>query len=551
MMKKSARNKYIASGLILVVLIAAFLFYLFANDSLIYISSVTLEDKEGNKIVLEDEESIDFYISITENASLFTELPLDPSTYRVLNVTYSKMSDLKYTYYLTDNSRNCFFKTPDGELYNLNRTMGEALLAREEMFFAYDAAYPTPPVITVGEKKYTPAVTDFTWKYRTATGKFLDSRALTPTDVKTFDMIFPEQLDVTFPVTPDYLETHVYRIEADGTEIEVTGREDFNADTTLRYVYKANWYEVPDCKYYGQVEYTFFIRYKTVVSAAMTPCLSDDPHAAAVSPGGTVFIRLFNAANKEVSFDAGDLAPAPTFIGTGDTRYLLLAVPAAAAEGTYPLHIQAGDFSLDLTLNVSKRTYREDGTLDPSRLGLTPDQYYEIFSQFCKELPTLAGASSQVPLWSGNGFISPLGADSTFSLSTHFHETMTLTGSTHAYRHDAVDLLSSSADPDILASSDGVVVFAGETEYGGNTVIIDHGLGLRTVYCHLSQIDVLAGDGVKTGNTIGKMGKTGKVTGRHLHFAAMVGDVFIDPLLLFETDADGRPLYLAYFVGLE
>jgi murein DD-endopeptidase MepM/ murein hydrolase activator NlpD len=61
-------------------------------------------------------------------------------------------------------------------------------------------------------------------------------------------------------------------------------------------------------------------------------------------------------------------------------------------------------------------------------------------------------------------------------------------------------------------------------------VLIDHGLGLATLYGHLSRIDVAAGDEVAKGETLGLSGATGLAGGDHLHFAILIGGTYVDPL---------------------
>lgn len=82
---------------------------------------------------------------------------------------------------------------------------------------------------------------------------------------------------------------------------------------------------------------------------------------------------------------------------------------------------------------------------------------------------------------------------------------------------------------DVLAMNKGKVTFAGEFTVYGNTVIIDHGLGLSTMYMHLSKMNVIAGDVVVKGNEIGQSGMTGYAESPHLHLSVKIGGISIDP----------------------
>jgi len=99
--------------------------------------------------------------------------------------------------------------------------------------------------------------------------------------------------------------------------------------------------------------------------------------------------------------------------------------------------------------------------------------------------------------------------------------------------HPGLDLRAATGTP-VKASGSGVVAIAQDLYYSGNTVIIDHGGGLFTIYAHLSEIEVRVGDELAAGTSIGKSGETGRVTGPHLHWGAKIGNRPFDPTALLD-----------------
>jgi murein DD-endopeptidase MepM/ murein hydrolase activator NlpD len=144
-----------------------------------------------------------------------------------------------------------------------------------------------------------------------------------------------------------------------------------------------------------------------------------------------------------------------------------------------------------------------------------------------KETAAIFAASASSRLWTTFVRPVPQPANSAFGTRSVFN-------GQPRNAHGGADFLSPAGTP-ILSPNAGRVVVARLLYFSGNTVIIDHGLGMFSMLAHLSAFDVHEGDRVAAGDRLGLVGATGRVTGPHLHWAVRAGGARVDPLSVLEV----------------
>ena len=227
------------------------------------------------------------------------------------------------------------------------------------------------------------------------------------------------------------------------------------------------------------------------------------------------------------------------------------AVPATAPKGGLKILITARDkagneSSVLLPHLVREKKFKDDKInlsrafleqkmpefrQHDSRVPATPLEAFLFINETLRGENTrtiqAAGSKSQPKaLWEGT-FLRMKNAAPMAGFAqerTYLFEGMAVSKSTHY----GVDLASTERAP-IEAANNGVVVYTGYLGIYGNTVIVDHGLGLSSLYAHMSDITVKIGQNVARGETLGSSGSTGLAGGDHLHFSILVGGEFVNP----------------------
>ena len=202
------------------------------------------------------------------------------------------------------------------------------------------------------------------------------------------------------------------------------------------------------------------------------------------------------------------------------------------------LETKAGNYTGDLRITKNGAVERRPVAVTvrsvkfPTEQLKVADQYVQLSKENqdranaeAAEITAIHNTITPEVFWS-EPFVSPIPG----VLGSNFGKRRVFNGESRN-PHNGADLRATTGTP-IRATNRGRIVLARDLFYTGNTVIVDHGMGIYTLYAHLSKIDVAKGDLVERSQVVGLAGATGRVTGPHLHWGARVQNARVDPFSL-------------------
>ena len=243
-------------------------------------------------------------------------------------------------------------------------------------------------------------------------------------------------------------------------------------------------------------------------------------------PGGVAILPLGES----------DEAPGAVYFGAyrvpvvldGTQWKAIVGIPLATTPGPQVARLvgPAPDATeTEVPFEVAACAYAEQKlTVEPRKVDPLPEDVLRIEAETARSDEALATYSEDLapPAWRWTAPV-PGVRSSSFGLRRVFN-------GQPRNPHSGMDIAAATGTP-IRAPAPGRVVETGDFFFNGNTVYLDHGLGVVTLYCHMSRVDVAPGDLVIEGQTLGLVGATGRVTGPHLHWGVAVNRAMVDPAL--------------------
>ncbi len=552
----------ICIGLLIPIVVAVILF---STTDKTKISQKNVISVSIDEHLLTDESSIALFSSIQENSKKIDaenwEFPEE--TPYTLSFKENDGVALTYTLYMSADTKNCLYKNKDGEYFIIDTDLAEKLLLRNE-FSALNKLQnlPLATVTGLGEKTLLSPVS-YDWSYVGFDGKMTNGKSSsTGSEVPTvycngttaLDILFeneqfnePDEFTVT--VTKGEGTTAIYTGSVENMADAVT--MDYSKDTVLKLSAEAKWLPADGVEYYGTVVYKAKLFYD--IAPEYYSVDYNKSKKGGVTDGDFTVVRLKN-------FNDGDTLKMVNGLGIheditvydyvpydgeydGDyDKLIFIPCTVGTAPEVYKLEFTTGNGltgEAEVKVKSSGKTYKSSDFIVSDDQALAESYSADAVKEYNELIDTLSKQSVNSRLYDKK-FVYPTGSD---SAGNSYGNTRVITTANNVikekYINQGIDLAASEGQS-IKASNNGVVVYADKTTLLGNTVIVDHGQGILSVYGNLDSFSVSVGSEVEIGKTeIGIAGSTGfacvsgtggKATRKTLcHFAISFNGKFIDP----------------------
>ena len=418
-----------------------------------------------------------------------------------LTITHTKNGHTTaYTcYFFTDASDSNFLVDENGAFFTISQHDALLFLSSRYAQSLYPAA-TTPKLYTSAEEEITPKSAQ--WYYKNMSSKYVLSEGIeTSTENTTYDMA--GALGISFDIEPDECTVDVYKSGVAILKVNGTNLSNITVTpgTVLNFKITATWKQAADSEFYGSIEYDF--------DAILRDRAEFIVNKTSLQKGDFLILSCTNVLDSsKITFSSTpDIKFLPEYFESNDMVYAVIPFSADLASGMYSLSFNYGASTEIIDIELKPTDANEPIVLTPDK-----DPYFlnyisnKALSSF-KDVLDFDSERTSEHIYFDGAFLdyTAFGATEKYTWGTQFQNSLQTKGYTF---YGNVFEFEDQSGVSIKAANNGVIIKRGFSDSIGNFVVLDHGLGIKTVYGHLSAINVQVGDVVLKGQSLGRSGKT-------------------------------------------
>lgn len=482
-----------------------------------------------------DSNMLKYFTDVTEKSKKVSGLPDTVANLPHFTLTLTSYNrPVVYKYYFTPQVDRCYFTDDKDNCYIIPSNYAKAFLISKYGMSLFESS-TIPTYSTPTSEVILPD--SVVWKYRTVDASSY-SQITETNENANGDKVFPivQSFEfIKFDIEPSSVKvtiSHEGEILAQDKLLDQIAFTDIPGNVTLDVSVTASWYETEHRKSDGTIIYNF----KCIVNdAPVFQITYNTAPGEGIYAGDFLCVTAMNILGdgSSISFTSNlstDITP--VFYKDGLAYRALIPLDTALAEGEYTLNLSANGTEQSFTITIADNPY-DNGIIYAEEIssdkltGASEEEFY-------RNMESVLTSDSSVKYFSGE-FIYPYGSSA--NIKSGYGRHFQTTGG-YDYISKWVRL-SASSGSEIKAVNAGKVIYVGEQTMTGRTVVVDHGLGLKSIYGNFESISVNEGDTVETGTVLGTLGNTGYTDGSKVSFAFSVNGSFVCPYEILDKDGVG------------
>ncbi len=447
----------------------------------------------------------------------------DISNFTVYELKLKKSTQEDYYKLSFDLENRKAYVSQEDNNYVVSADSAEKLFSDENFYYIYIDHTLYGAYLDYNEDRLNPEI-KYDWTYRDIEGHFTKKEGtIKGADEDAIKISENDNLDIVYERVPDSQVVKAYSqgsLVGTGTNIQDI-LNSLTADGEYLVESKAQWRQKEDSQPYGYQTLTFSVNVDRPAKAAIVTREN--------YPGNILIVSVENLNEGEtLSLETDAVKTETTEYEHKGKRVFICPIDLYAQPGDYDVNIIVNkgtnsEYLIASPFEVKSKSFKTQYLTISEEMNETNNDNAAIY-EFAQLVKPARTESVPEKLWEGT-FSMPVEGE----LTTDFAEIRYVNNEQSSSRHSGLDL-AVPRGTEIKAPNNGVVKFAMEGLLSpGNTVVIDHGMGLFTSYYHMDTIAVKKGQKVSKGEVIGTVGTTGFSTGPHLHYAVSIFNTYVNP----------------------